>query len=221
MALLALVALAAAAVFAAPVVRAQEDTGTITIRKVICDSVERDTNCVESRDTRLDGYNIDFEVRRGPNPNGALVQTITVTINENAQGQGDPGNGSQGQAQGEEIRVGTYTVCDTAVAYRDGDEVLLDPEPRPDETTGGARQTENGDCITVDLVPGNNVLNFINAIREGEQPGGGEQPDTAVLEDPTTLVKHPLFIALAVLMLGAAGGLVFYEWLPRRARRRR
>lgn len=182
----------------APVAHAQENTGLITVVKYICETINDPTTCTESRDDSLDGYRVDFLVHPGENDDQPSVQTITVEIGENAAEEGAVGSGSEGRESGAtELPLGMYTVCDQAVAYKAGaDDVRLRVRPRPEETSGGSNQTSTGNCITVDIVPGNNVLKFVNARRI---------PDGATEAAVEESVLPGLALAAGLSLLGFGG----------------
>ena len=181
--------------------RAQEVTGTISVFKtLVTDIGQQDTP--QNRDTSLAGFEIDFLVFAGETDTGTPVDTITVTLGENANDGGNVGNGSQGRATSIELEVGTYTVCEVEVARGpNGEEVLLDAEPRPEAgnggSTGGQQEQTFENCITVETTGGNAELKFLDEqveevptekptetpteIPDNQQEG--EKPDTGVGDD--------------------------------------
>ncbi len=149
------------------------ETGTISVFKTLVDEIgQQDTPM--GRDTSLAGFEIDFLVFAGETNTGTPVDTITVTLGENANGGGNVGNGSEGRATSIELPVGTFTVCEVEVARGpNGEEVLLDAEPRPEAgnggSTGGQRQEQTFEnCITVEITAGNAELQFLD--EQAEQP---------------------------------------------------
>ncbi len=143
------------------------ETGKIAIFKFMCIDIGQQDTC-NGRDTSLDGYSIDFLVHPGDDNSQAPVETITVTLSENHLGEGNTGNGSQGRSEGGLLPVGTYTVCEIPIAYKEGkDDVPLSVTPRPEASnggsTGGTNQTQYGtDCITVEMTPGTAELKFLD-----------------------------------------------------------
>ena len=147
---------------------------TIAIFKQMCQSIGAQNTC-NGRDTSLNNYNIDYEVfNEGANPNeDEPIHTITVTLGDNAGDGGNLGNGSQGRSTGESFDSGTtYLVCEVEVAYLGADTVPLDATPRPDQSTGGANQSEEfGDrCIEVTLTGGAAELKFLDQRADVEEP---------------------------------------------------
>ncbi len=142
------------------------ETGTISVFKTLVDDIgQQDTPM--GRDTSLAGFEIDFLVFAGETNTGTPVDTITVTLGENANGEGNVGNGSEGRATSIELEVGTFTVCEVEVARGpNGEEVLLDAEPRPEAgnggSTGGQQEQTFENCITVEITAGNAELQFLD-----------------------------------------------------------
>ena len=172
--------------------RAQEVTGTISVFKtLVTDIGQQDTP--QNRDTSLAGFEIDFLVFAGETNTGEPVDTITVTLGENANDGGNVGNGSQGRATSIELEVGTYTVCEVEVARGpNGEEVLLDAEPRPEAgnggSTGGQQEQTFENCITVETTGGNAELKFLDEQVE-EVPT--EKPTETPTEIPDNQQEEP------------------------------
>ena len=144
-------------------------SGRIAIFKFMCDRIGQQDTC-NGRDTSLSDYHVDFEVRAGENTtSGAVVQRIVVTLSDNGEGGGNTGNGSQGRAVGAPLPLGTYTVCEVQLAYRQGyPSVALIAAPRPSASEGGStggtnQQQVSGHCIQVTLTPGTAELKFLDA----------------------------------------------------------
>ncbi|HEX7195594.1 MAG TPA: prealbumin-like fold domain-containing protein, partial [Candidatus Limnocylindria bacterium] len=158
------------------------ESGLIAIFKTMCESIGQQDTC-NGRDTSLDGYMIDFEIRAGASADGELIETATVTLNENAEGEGNTGNGSQGRVLSAELEPGTYTVCEIPVAYLldEGgnviDEVDLEAVPRPEAGNGGStggdqEQIAGTDCVVVEVTAGTAEVKFLDTIADqGEQLG--------------------------------------------------
>ncbi len=128
-----------------PIVDEQE-TGSYTVLKRFCEADNSDNANSNCNGRVAPDVDVTFNVYDSED---TLLGTIVVTdFNE--------GNGSQGTAQSTmDLVVGeTYTVCEVAP---EGWEAV----PRPG-AQGGANQTGGGDCIIVELGPGNNVLQFDN-----------------------------------------------------------
>ncbi len=113
---------------------------SITIRKQVCNSIGQQNTC-NGNNNALNGQTIDFTVT----PAGPTNGTIGVLIGNNANGT----TRTDGFATG-----ATFVVCENVPSG-------FVSTPRPENSTGG-QQTASGNCITVTLGPGNNVLNFLN-----------------------------------------------------------
>lgn len=172
------------------------ETGTISVFKTLVDEIgQQDTPM--RRDTSLAGFEIDFLVFAGETNTGTPVDTITVTLGENANGEGNIGDGSEGRATSIELPVGTFTVCEVEVARGpNGEEVLLDAEPRPEASnggsTGGQQEQTFENCITVEITAGNAELQFLDEQVEEEpteipdnqqEEPNGEEPEASPMPD--------------------------------------
>jgi hypothetical protein len=157
------------------------ESGLIGIFKTMCESIGQQDTC-NGRDTSLDGYMIDFEIRAGAGADGELIETATVTLNENAEGEGNTGNGSQGRVLSGDLEPGTYTVCEIPVAYLldEGgnviDEVDLEAVPRPEAGNGGStggnqEQIPGTDCVVVEVTAGTAEVKFLDTVADQEQLG--------------------------------------------------
>lgn len=132
-----------------------QNDGYITVLKRFCEADNSDNTNSNCNGRVAPDVDVTFNVYDSED---TLLGTIVVTdFNE--------GNGSQGTAQSTmSLVVGeTYTVCEVAP---DG----WDAVPRPG-AQGGANQTGQDDCIIVELVPGNNVLQFNNFPMEQPEEG--------------------------------------------------
>jgi hypothetical protein len=156
--------------------QAQEQTPTdfavgggnssITIRKQVCNSIGQQNTC-NGNNNALNGQTINFTVT----PAGPTNGTIGVLIGNNANGT----TTTDGFTTGD-----TFVVCENVPSG-------FVSIPRPENSTGG-QQTASGNCITVTLGPGNNVLNFLNGPAPTPTPTPTPQtctPSTTVSEDPS------------------------------------
>ena len=173
----------------------QPETGTITVLKRFCEadnSPNQNSNC-NGRVEDAEGTIVTFDVRAGADVTaGAVTEQIGVLIAQQ-------GNGSQGSNTGGALAAGsTFTVCEVPVA---GYTIV----PRPG-AQGGQNQTlvPGAPCITVVLVPGNNVLQYNNFVAAApteeatetveptepcEVDCGSPVVETPVIPEPTEPVK--------------------------------
>ena len=160
-----------------PTATTPAETGEITVLKRFCEadnSPNANSNC-NGRVEDAEGDTVRFEVREGDaNIDGVVLENIDVLIAQQ-------GNGSQGQATGGELEAGdTFTVCEIEV-----DGFIAVPRPG---AQGGQNQTgiDGEPCIVVELVPGNNVLQFNNFVQAEVVPTA-----TATTEPTATMPPGP------------------------------
>lgn len=137
----------------------------ITVEKLVCDSIGANNTC-NGRIDNLNGQTVEFIVYDvtgiAPNtPRESLTPLAPASGGVIAVPIGAQGNGSQGSTTTDNIYTtgNDYLVCENVPDN-------YDTLPRPDETTGGANQTREGDCIRFTAVPGNNKLQFINFLED-------------------------------------------------------
>ncbi|MEJ7838723.1 MAG: hypothetical protein WKF81_07890, partial [Thermomicrobiales bacterium] len=136
-------------------------------------SPNQNSNC-NGRVEEAEGTDVTFEVRAGFDvTDGPVLETIEVSIVQQ-------GNASQGSATGGALDAGeTFTVCEIPV---DG----FTPVPRPGNQ-GGSNQTlvAGEPCITVELGPGNNELQFNNFIAAAPTATNTPEPTATNTPEPT------------------------------------
>jgi LPXTG-motif cell wall-anchored protein len=147
-----------------------EDTGRVSVTKWMCTHIGDQDTCTSDKDYSLEGYKVDFKVYQGGQTEavGDLKETITVTLGKNNNGSGSTGGGAMGDKTGKALDLGTYTVCEVPLAYKDAlPPVALDAFPRPKSSqggsSGGTNQTQWGDnCIVVQLTKGTAEVKFLD-----------------------------------------------------------
>jgi len=121
----------------------------ITVDKTFCQSIGANNVC--NGRMQFNG-SVDFDVFAGTATTGTPITTINVVIRE--------GNNSSGSTTTPDMFLtgGQFTVCERVPGgFRS--------VPRPDNSTGGSNQTatpNTTNCITGNLVSGNNVFQFLN-----------------------------------------------------------